>query len=43
MFSIKLTKVMKDVQWSFISLASSSIAHLLLRITLGFMSTDLLQ
>jgi stage V sporulation protein B len=35
MFCIKFNKIMKDVQWSFISLASSSIAHLLLRITLG--------
>lgn len=35
MFDIKLNKMMKDIQWSFISLAASSIAHLLLRITLG--------
>jgi len=35
MVSIKLDKTMKDVQWSFISLASSSVAQLLLRITLG--------
>lgn len=35
MFSTKLDKTMKDVRWSFISLASSSVAQLLLRITLG--------
>lgn len=35
MFKIKLSKMAKDIQWSFISLATSSIAHLLLRITLG--------
>ncbi len=35
MLNIKLSKTMKDIQWSFISLAISSIAHLLLRITLG--------
>ncbi|HWR24771.1 MAG TPA: flippase, partial [Methanosarcina sp.] len=35
MFNIRFDKTMRDVQWSFISLAVSSIAHLLLRITLG--------
>ena len=35
MFNIKLSKTMKDVQWSFISLATASFSHLLLRIVLG--------
>lgn len=32
---LKLTKAMKDFQWSFISLAIASLSHLLLRIVLG--------
>ena len=35
MFNFKLSKTMKDVQWSFISLATASLSHLLLRIVLG--------
>ena len=35
MFNIKLSKTMRDVQWSFISLATASLSHLLLRIILG--------
>lgn len=35
MFNLKFSKTMKDVQWSFISLATASFAHLLLRIVLG--------
>lgn len=35
MFSLKFSKITRDVQWSFISLATSSFAHLLLRIALG--------
>jgi O-antigen/teichoic acid export membrane protein len=35
MFNIRFDKTMRDVQWSFISLAVSSFAHLLLRVTLG--------
>jgi len=35
MFNLKLSKTMKDVQWSFISLATASFSHLLLRIVLG--------
>lgn len=35
MFSIKLNKTIKDIQWSFVSLATSSFAHLLLRILLS--------
>lgn len=35
MFNFKLSKTMRDVQWSFISLATSSLSHLLLRIVLG--------
>jgi O-antigen/teichoic acid export membrane protein len=35
MFNFKLSKTMKDVQWSFISLATASVSHLLLRIILG--------
>jgi len=35
MFNIKLSKTMRDVQWSFIGLATSSLSHLLLRIVLG--------
>ena len=35
MFNFKLTKTMRDVQWSFISIATASLSHLLLRIILG--------
>ena len=35
MFNLKVSKTMKDIQWSFISLATASFAHLLLRIVLG--------
>lgn len=35
MFNLKLSKTMQDVQWSFISLATASLSHLLLRIILG--------
>ncbi len=35
MFNLKLSKTMKQVQWSFISLLVSSFSHLLLRIVLG--------
>lgn len=35
MFKFKLSKTMRDVQWSFISLATASLSHLLLRIVLG--------
>lgn len=35
MFNFKLSKTMKDVQWSFISIATASLSHLLLRILLG--------
>jgi len=35
MFHLKFSKTMKDIQWSFISLATASFAHLLLRIVLG--------
>ena len=35
MFNLKLSKTMKDVQWSFISLVTASFSHLLLRIVLG--------
>jgi O-antigen/teichoic acid export membrane protein len=35
MFNLKFSKVIKDVHWSFISLATSAFAHLLLRIILG--------
>ncbi|MFW9873828.1 MAG: flippase [Candidatus Thorarchaeota archaeon] len=35
MFKIKLSKTIKDIQWSFIALAVSSFVHLLLRIVLG--------
>ena len=35
MFNLKLSKTMKDVQWSFISLVIASFSHLLLRIVLG--------
>ena len=35
MFNLKLSKTMKDVQWSFISLVTASFLHLLLRIVLG--------
>ncbi|AKB84299.1 flippase [Methanococcoides methylutens] len=35
MFKPNFTKTMKDIQWSFISLAVTSFSHLLLRIVLG--------
>ena len=35
MFNLKFSKHTKNIQWSFISLATSSLAHLLLRIVLG--------
>ena len=35
MFNLKFSKMMRDVQWSFISLATASLSHLLLRIVLG--------
>lgn len=35
MFNFKLSKTIKDIQWSFISLATASLSHLLLRILLG--------
>ncbi|KGK99157.1 polysaccharide biosynthesis protein [Methanococcoides methylutens] len=35
MFSLKLSKTMMDVQWAFVSLATASFAHLLLRMVLG--------
>lgn len=35
MFNFKVSKTMKDIQWSFISLATASLSHLLLRIVLG--------
>jgi len=35
MFNLKFSKTMKDIQWSFISLATASFAHLLLRIVLA--------
>ncbi|NPE27574.1 flippase [Methanococcoides sp. SA1] len=35
MFNFKPSKTMKDIQWSFISLATASLSHLLLRIVLG--------
>ena len=35
MFNFKLSKTMRDMQWSFISIATSSLSHLLLRIVLG--------
>ncbi|WP_424353330.1 flippase [Methanosarcina mazei] len=35
MFNFKLSKTIWDVQWSFISLATASLSHLLLRIVLG--------
>lgn len=35
MFNPKLNKNLKNVQWSLISLATSSLAHLLLRVVLG--------
>ncbi len=35
MLNLKFSKTMKDVQWSFISFATASFAHLLLRILLG--------
>ena len=33
--NFRLTKTMKDIQWSFISLAISSLVHFLLRVVLG--------
>ena len=33
--NLRLTKTMKDIQWSFISLAISSLVHFLLRVVLG--------
>lgn len=35
MFNLQFSKMMKDIQWSFISVATASLAHLLLRIILG--------
>jgi O-antigen/teichoic acid export membrane protein len=35
MFRLKYNKTIKDIQWSFISLATASLSHLLLRIVLG--------
>lgn len=35
MFKLKINKNMRDIQWSFISLAIASFAHLLLRVILG--------
>lgn len=35
MIKLKISKTMKDVQWSFISLATAAFAHLLLRIVFG--------
>lgn len=35
MFNFKLSKTIQDIQWSFISLATASLSHLLLRIILG--------
>jgi len=35
MFNLKFSKMMRDVQWSFISLATAALSHLLLRIILG--------
>lgn len=35
MFNFKISKTLKDVQWSFVSLATASLSHLLLRIVLG--------
>ena len=35
MFNLKFSKMMRDVQWSFISLATAALSHLLLRIVLG--------
>lgn len=35
MFNFKLGKMMRDVQWSFISLATAALSHLLLRMILG--------
>lgn len=35
MFNLKLSKMMKDIQWSFISLVTASFSHLLLRIVIG--------
>jgi O-antigen/teichoic acid export membrane protein len=34
-FNLKTNKTIRDIQWSFISLAITSFVHLLLRITLG--------
>ena len=35
MFKLKYNKTIKDIQWSFTSLATASLSHLLLRIVLG--------
>lgn len=35
MLDFKLSKMMRDLQWSFVSLVTSSVAHLALRIVLG--------
>lgn len=35
MLKLKISKTMKDIQWSLISIATSSLSHLLLRIVLG--------
>ncbi len=35
MFKFKISKTMRDIQWSFISLATASLSHLLLRVVLG--------
>ncbi|MBP1910660.1 flippase [Methanolobus bombayensis] len=35
MLGIKFGKIMKDIQWSFVALATASLSHLLLRIVLG--------
>lgn len=35
MLNFKLSKTIRDIQWSFISLATSSLSHLLLRVVLG--------
>lgn len=35
MFNFKFSKTIQDVQWSFISLSTTSLSHLLLRIVLG--------
>jgi O-antigen/teichoic acid export membrane protein len=35
MFNLKISKMMKDIQWSFVGLATASLTHLLLRVLLG--------